>query len=80
MLLAQRPCAVRLLRLELLHALLQAIDAGLAFRSLARQHLALVLLHHLLALLNLLLALLCALFDLIPPRQSLARGRRSAGP
>ncbi|WP_245162986.1 MULTISPECIES: hypothetical protein [Bradyrhizobium] len=80
LLLAQRPRPFRLLRLELLHALLEAIDAGLTLRRLARQHLALPLLHHLLALLDLLLALLRALFDLIVPRQPLARGGRCAGP
>ncbi|MDN5004967.1 hypothetical protein ACFQZO_29365 [Bradyrhizobium sp. GCM10027634] len=69
MLRAQRPRAFRFLGLELLHALLQAIDPGLAFRGLARQHLALPLLHHLLALLR-------ALFDLIPPRKPLVYGRR----
>ncbi|WFU70404.1 hypothetical protein [Bradyrhizobium sp. CB2312] len=79
MLLAQRPGAFRFLRLELLHALLQAINAGLAFRRLARQHLALPLLHHLLALLDLLLMPLRALIDLVPSRQLLARGGRCAG-
>ncbi|WP_342732557.1 hypothetical protein [Bradyrhizobium sp. B117] len=79
MLLAQRPGAFRFLRLELLHALLQAINAGLAFRCLARQHLALPLLHHLLALLDLLLMPLRALIDLVPSRQLLARGGGCAG-
>ncbi|MFB6462105.1 hypothetical protein [Bradyrhizobium tunisiense] len=40
LLLVLRPCAFRLLRLQLLHALLQAVDAVLAFRGLARKHLA----------------------------------------
>ena len=39
LLLPLRPCAFRLLRLQLLHALLQAVDAALAFRRLARKHL-----------------------------------------
>ncbi|BBZ93442.1 hypothetical protein BDS110ZK25_10570 [Bradyrhizobium diazoefficiens] len=78
MLLALRPRALWLLRLQLLHALLQAIDAGLALGGLARQHLALPLLHHLLALLDLLLMLLRALVDLLPSRQPLAHGRRCA--
>ncbi|WP_314949510.1 hypothetical protein [Bradyrhizobium cosmicum] len=59
-----RPRAVRLLRLQLLYALLQPVDAGLALRGLARQHLALPLLLHLLALLDVLLALLDALLAL----------------
>ncbi|UFW52194.1 MULTISPECIES: hypothetical protein [Bradyrhizobium] len=79
LLFAQRPRAFRFLRLELLHALLQTIDASLAFRRLARQDLALPLLHHLLALLDLLLMLLRALFDLVPSRQPLARGCRCVG-
>ncbi|WP_239629844.1 hypothetical protein [Bradyrhizobium sp. I71] len=67
LLLALRSRAFHLLRLQLLNALLQAIDAGLALRRLARQRLALSLLHHLLALLDLLLMLLRTLFDLIAP-------------
>ncbi|WP_225190496.1 hypothetical protein, partial [Bradyrhizobium sp. IC3069] len=39
LLLLLRPCAFRFLRLQLLHALLQAVDAVLAFRGLARKHL-----------------------------------------
>ena len=70
-----RPRAFRLLRLQLLHALLQAIDAGLAVRGLARQHLALPLLIHQLTLLDLLLMLLRAPIDLLPSRQPLAYGR-----
>jgi hypothetical protein len=54
---ALRPQAFRLLRLQLLHALLQPIDAVLALRALARRHVALPLLHGLLRLLNALLAL-----------------------
>ncbi|WP_235939284.1 hypothetical protein [Bradyrhizobium hipponense] len=85
-----RPRAFRLLRLQLLHPLLQAIDAILTIRRLARQHLALPLLHHLLALLdlllllllrtllNLLLRLLRTLLDLLTSRQPLAHGRRWA--
>ena len=77
-LLALRPRAFRFLRLELLYVLLQAIDAGLALRGLARQHVALPLLRRLFALLDLLLVLLRALFDLIPSRQPLVHGRRCA--
>jgi hypothetical protein len=54
---ALRPLAFRLLRLQLLHALLQAIDAALPFRVLARKHLALPPFDELLALLRTLLAL-----------------------
>ncbi|WP_247307990.1 hypothetical protein [Bradyrhizobium sp. 61] len=50
-------CAFRFLRLQGLHTLLEAIDAGLALRGLARQHLALSLLDVLLTLLYALLAL-----------------------
>ncbi|MDI3564188.1 hypothetical protein [Bradyrhizobium sp. Arg816] len=57
MLLALRACAFRFLRLQCLHALLQAIDAGLTLRRLARQHHALPLLDVLLTLLYALLAL-----------------------
>ncbi|WP_245320407.1 hypothetical protein, partial [Bradyrhizobium lablabi] len=66
---ALRPAAFRLLRLQLLHTLLQAINAALALRALARQHLTLPLLHHLLSLLDVLLALLRARFDLFLPRR-----------
>ncbi|WP_354122736.1 hypothetical protein [Bradyrhizobium sp. LA6.7] len=52
-----RACAFRFLRLQGLHTLLEAIDAGLALRGLARQHLALSLLDVLLTLLDALLAL-----------------------
>ena len=54
---APLPWALRLLRLQLLHALLQPIDAVLALHALARRHVALPLLHGLLRLLNSLLAL-----------------------
>src|SRR5258706_2005163 len=54
---ALRPRAFQLLRLQLLNALLQAIDALLALRALARRHLALALLCGLLPLLDALLAL-----------------------
>ncbi|WP_246557048.1 hypothetical protein [Bradyrhizobium liaoningense] len=64
---AFRPRAFRLLRLQLLHALLQAINAGLALRGLARQHLALALLDLLRALLNTLLALKKAALRLQQP-------------
>ncbi|GLR86631.1 hypothetical protein GCM10007857_33420 [Bradyrhizobium iriomotense] len=70
-----RPQAFRLLRLQLLHALLQPIDAGLPFRALTCKHLALPLLHHLLALLDLLLMLLRALFSLLLSRRPRAHGR-----
>jgi hypothetical protein len=62
---ALRPKAFRLLRLQLLHALLQAIDAGLPLGAPARQHVTLPLLHNLLPLLNALLALLCTRFNLL---------------
>ncbi|WP_334536399.1 hypothetical protein [Bradyrhizobium sp. AZCC 2230] len=78
MLLPLRPRAFHLLRLQLLHALLEPIDAGLALRRLARQHFALPLLHHLLALLDLLLMLLRTLVDLLSLRQPLVCGRRCA--
>ncbi|WP_245334254.1 hypothetical protein, partial [Bradyrhizobium guangdongense] len=65
------PRTSRLLRLQLLHALLEAFDAGLTLCRPARQHLTLPLLHDLLALLDLLLSLLRALLDLIPPRHPL---------
>ncbi|WP_247562172.1 hypothetical protein [Bradyrhizobium sp. 138] len=64
---AQRPRAFRFLRLELLHALLQAFDAGLALRGLTRQHLALPLLDVLRALLDALLALKKAALRLQQP-------------
>ena len=84
-----RPRAFRLLRLQLLHALLQPIDAGLAISGLARKHLAL-LAHVLLALLDTLLALLLQPADaalafrglarkhLARPSRPLAHGRRPA--
>ena len=58
LLLALRAHAFWLLRLQLLHALLQAIDAVLTLRRLARKHLALPLLNNLLSLLDVLLTLL----------------------
>jgi hypothetical protein len=74
---ALRPETFRLLRLQLLHALLQAIDAGLPLCALARQHATLPLLHNLLSLLKALLTLLRACFDLFLSRQPRARvGRR----
>jgi hypothetical protein len=54
---ALRPRAFRLLRLQLLNALLQAIDTLLALHALARRHVARALLRGLLRLLNALLAL-----------------------
>jgi hypothetical protein len=67
--------AFDLLRLQLLHALLQAIDAGLPLSGLARQRLALPLLHHLLALLDELLMLLRALQGPLLPLAHLRRVR-----
>jgi len=60
---ALRPAALRPLRLQLLHALLQPIDPALAFGGLARQRVALALLHELLTLLDSLLAGLRAIRD-----------------
>ena len=51
------PQAFRLLRLQLVHALLQPIDAVLALHALPRRHVALPLLPGLLQLLDALLAL-----------------------
>jgi hypothetical protein len=59
------PHAFRLLRLQLLHTLLQAVDAVLPLGVLARKHLALPFLHDLLSLLDTLLTLLRARFDLL---------------
>jgi hypothetical protein len=85
-------CAMRLpiLRfvLQLLHALLQAIDPGLAFGTLARQRIALLLLRELLALLYDLLALRDPLFarwrrvrdPLLPRRRRAYGGRRARAP
>jgi hypothetical protein len=75
---ALRAETFRLLRLHLLHALLQSIDAGLPLCTLARQHVALPLLHHLLSLLDTLLALLRTRFNLFLSRRSRARGGRCA--
>jgi hypothetical protein len=69
---ALRPATFRLLRLQLLHALLQAIDAGLSLCALARQHATLPLLHDLLSLLDVLLTLLRTRFDLFLSRRSRA--------
>jgi hypothetical protein len=69
---ALRPQAFRLLRLQLLHALLQAIDAGLPLCALARQHVALPLLHDVLSPLDTLLMLLRTRFDLLVSRRSRA--------
>ncbi|WP_235976703.1 hypothetical protein [Bradyrhizobium archetypum] len=77
---ALRPETFRLLRLQLLHALLQSIDAALPLRVLARQHIALALLHDLLPLLDALLTLLSTRFDLFLSRRSLARNGRWARP
>ena len=60
---ALRPQAFRLLRLQLLHTLLHAIDAVLTLCALARQHLALPLLYDLLSLLDALLMLRRPRFD-----------------
>src|SRR5882724_1011798 len=64
---ALRAQAFRLLRLQLLHALLQPIDALLVLHALAREHLALPLLGDLLELLHAPLALEQALFCLQQP-------------
>ncbi|WP_229164264.1 hypothetical protein [Bradyrhizobium altum] len=58
-----RACAFDLLRLQLLHALLQAIDPGLPLRGLVRERITLPLLRRLLALLDQLLMLLRALLN-----------------
>ena len=58
---------MRLLRLQLLHALLQPIDAVLTLHALARKHLALPFLRGLLDLLYTLLMLELALFGLQQP-------------
>jgi len=64
---ALRAQAFRLLRLQLLHALLQPIDALLVLHALAWEHLALPLLGDLLELLYAPLALEQALFCLQQP-------------
>ena len=56
------PQALRPLRLQLLHALLQPIDAVLALHALARKHVALPFLRGLLELLHALLTLELPLF------------------
>ena len=61
------PRALRMLRLQLLHALLQAIDAVLALHALAREHIALPVLRGLLGLLSTLLTLELPLLGLLQP-------------
>ena len=61
------PHALRVLRLHLLHALLQPIDAVLALHALARKHVALPFLRGLLELLHTLLTLELSLFCLQQP-------------
>ena len=61
------PRAFRALRLQLLHALLQPIDAVLALHALARQQVALPFLRGLLDLLHTLLTLELPLFCLQQP-------------
>src|SRR6478672_10481094 len=61
---ALRPPALRVLGLQLLHALLQAIDPGLALGAAARQRIA--------------LALLCELLMLFSPQFMAARGLRNS--
>ena len=61
------PHALRMLRLQLLHALLQSVDVVLALRALARQHVALPFLRGLLELLHALLTLELALLRLQQP-------------
>ncbi|WP_245310742.1 hypothetical protein, partial [Bradyrhizobium valentinum] len=73
-----RPETFRLLRLQLLHALLQAIDAALPLCALARQRLALPFLHNLLSLLDALLTLLRTRFDLLLSRRSAAHSGQCA--
>ncbi|WP_225160763.1 hypothetical protein [Bradyrhizobium sp. BRP56] len=76
---ALRACALDLLRLQLLHALLQAIDPGLPLGGLARERVTLPLLRRLLALLDhLLLLLLRALLNALRRRRPLAQARRWA--
>jgi hypothetical protein len=84
-----RPPAFRLLRLQLLHVLLQSIDPGLALGTAARQRVTLPLLRELLVLLK---PLFTRLFPrrrglrdpflplLLPflPRRTRARGGRAA--
>ena len=67
------PQALRRLRLQLLHALLQPIDAALTLHALARKHVALPFLRGLLELLHPLLPLELPLFCL---QQALLRGLR----
>ena len=69
---ALRACALDILRLQLLHAMLQAIDPGLPLRGLARKRVTLPLLRGLLALLGELLPLLRALLNSLRRRRPLA--------
>ncbi|WP_456784273.1 MULTISPECIES: hypothetical protein [unclassified Bradyrhizobium] len=73
---ALRACTLDLLRLQLLHALLQAIDPGLPLGGLARERVTLPLLRRLLALLDHLLMLLRALLNALRRRRPLAQARR----
>ena len=75
---ALRACALDILRLQLLHPLLQAIDPGLPLGGLARERVALPLLRGLLALLGELLPLLRALLNSLGLRRPLAHARRWA--
>ena len=75
---ALRACALDPLRLQLLHALLQAIDPGLPLGGLARERVTLPLLRRLLALLDHLLMLLRALLNALCRRRPLAQARRWA--
>ncbi|WP_461354943.1 hypothetical protein [Bradyrhizobium sp. USDA 4454] len=77
---ALRACALNLLRLQLLHTLLQAIDPGLPLRGLARERVTLPLLRGLLPLLRELLPLLRALLNSLGRRRPLAHARRRARP
>ena len=71
------PLALRMLRLQLLHALLQPIDAFLVLQALPREQLALPLLGDLLELLHAPFALEQALFGLQQPLLRMLRLRTS---
>ncbi|WP_429104346.1 hypothetical protein [Bradyrhizobium sp. i1.12.3] len=73
---ALRARAFDFLRLQLLHALLQAIDPALPLCGLTRERVALPLLRCLLALLDQLLPLLRALVDPLRRQPPLAYARR----
>ena len=75
---ALRPETFWLLRLQLLHALLHAIDAVLTLCALARQHVTLPLLYNLLSLLDALLTPRRPRFDLFLSRRSRAHNGRCA--